>query len=253
MRVLAVPSSIRAPQRRQYLTSFLVNDTVAIDAGTLAYGLARRQQARIKHIFLTHTHLDHIASLPIFLDTVYDGSGDCVTIHATAAVLDCLRRDVFNNRVWPDFIAISEQAPPYLKLHEIEPRRAVEVEGLRITPIPVNHVVECQGYVIGDGRSSVVFSSDTGPTEEIWRVAAALPDLKAVFLECTFPNDLAWLADLAKHLTPVMVEKECAKIPAGARILAVHLHSRYRAQVEQELQQVDREIEVVRFGREYPL
>jgi len=253
MRIVAVPSSIRLPRQRQYLTSFVVNGTVAIDAGTLAYGLTRRQQSRIKHIFITHTHLDHIASLPIFLDTVYDGTGDCVTIHATAATIDCLRRDVFNNRVWPDFIAISEQVPPYLKLDEIEPRQTIEVDGLRLTPIPVNHAVETHGYLVRDSQSSVVFSSDTGPTEEIWQVARSLPDLKAVFLECTFPNDLAWLADLAKHLTPVLAAKECAKIPPGVRILAVHLHSRYRLQVKQELEQVDREIEVVRFGQEYEL
>lgn len=249
MRILAVPSSTRSPRRRQVLTSFLINGVVALDAGALAFGLSRRQQRRIKHIFLSHTHLDHLASLPMFLDTVYDGSGDCVTIHGTAPTLQALRADVFNNRLWPDFVAISERVPPYLKLQELTPRKPVEAAGLRITPIPVNHVVDCQGFAVEDEDSAVIFSSDTGPTEEIWRFAHTLARLRAVYLEVTFPNAMAWLADLARHLTPALAEQECAKIPARARVLAVHLHARHRAKVEKELAGVSR-IEIARFGKE---
>jgi ribonuclease BN (tRNA processing enzyme) len=251
VRILPVPSSTRQPAKLQYLSSYVINDTVVIDAGSVAFGLPREQQLKIKHILVSHTHLDHLASLPMFLDTVYDGTGDCATIHGTAATLASLRQDLFNNRLWPDFIAISEQVPPYLKLREMTPRQPLEVADLRITPIPVDHVIECMGFVVEDGKSAVVFSSDTGPTEELWQAARALSNLKAVFLEVTFPNDMAWLADRAKHLTPALAQEERRKIPEQARVLAVHLHSRHRPQVEKEISQLETRLEIARFGKEY--
>lgn len=252
MQVFPVPSSVRAPATRQYLTSFVVNEAVSIDAGAIGFGLTQKQQRKIKHIFVTHTHLDHLASLPMFLDCVYDGSGDCVTIHGTASTLDCLQRDLFNNRLWPDFIAISKTVPPYLKLQELQPRRPLEFEGMRITPIPVHHVIECMGYIVEDRDAAVVFSSDTGPTEEIWQAAHGLANLKAVFLEATFPDDMSRLADIAKHLTPTLLAQEAKKIPSHARILAVHLHTRLRAEVEAGIaEQNIPNLEIARFGKTY--
>src|SRR5262249_25505895 len=158
---------------------------------------------------------DHLASLPIFLDNVYTGNEDCVTVYGTEPVLDCLRKDVFNDRLWPDLVTLSGQGRPFLKLHLLEPGRTVIVEGLSLTPVPVQHAVPTVGFLVSDEQSTVVIPSDTSPTHEIWERAREAKNLKAVFLEATFPKKMAWLAELAQHLTPELFAQEAAKAPAG--------------------------------------
>jgi ribonuclease BN (tRNA processing enzyme) len=235
--VTLVPSATgEGSAEQQFLTTLLINDTVAIDAGSLGLYGRPAQQAQVKHLLLSHSHIDHLASLPIFLDTVYRGDGDCPTLYAGDSVLDCLRRDLFNNRVWPDFIGFSATQPPYLKLQRIEPGQALIVDGLRVTPVEVNHVVPTLGFVVEDAHAAVVFTSDTGPTEVIWEHANRLPHLKAVFMEVTFPDELAWLADRARHLTPALFAREAQKVKRPVTFLAVHIHSRQRAAVVEQLQ-----------------
>jgi hypothetical protein len=72
---------------------------------------------------------------------------------------------------------------PFPKLAVLQPGRTVELEWLRITPIPANHGVPTVGFVVEDEAAAVVLPSDTGPTEKIWRFANRLPNLKAAFLE----------------------------------------------------------------------
>ena len=117
-------------------------------------------------------------------------------------MLDCLRRDLFNDRMWPDFIALSSAERTFLKLQTLDPGVTVELDGLRITPVDVHHSVPTQGFLVEDATSAVVVASDTGPTEEIWRRANELANLQAVFLEATFPDSMAQLAALSGHLTP---------------------------------------------------
>jgi cAMP phosphodiesterase len=237
VRVTLVPSSVgeRGRRHRQFLTSFLLNDTVAIDAGSLGLYRTPRHQQRIRHLFLTHTHLDHLASLAAFIDNAYTGDGNCVTLYGNDAVLDCLRRDFFNNRVWPDLIRISQERPPYLRLQQLEPGQPVHVEGLRVTPIPVNHTVPTLGFLVEEGTKAILFPSDTGPTEACWQYANGAADLRGVFLEATFPEELAWLAEVAGHLTPSLFAQEVRKVTKPVPFIAVHIHPRYRAQVVREL------------------
>ena len=234
MQVILVPGWVAGGQQ-QYMTSLLVNGTVALDAGGLGLYRTPREQARVKHLFLSHSHQDHIASLPMFLDNAYQGDGDCVTVYAGAAVLDTLRSDVFNGRVWPDFIQLSTERAPYLKLRQIEAGETVEAGGLRVTAVPVRHTVPTFGYIVEDGTSAFVFSADTAPTEEIWQRANRTPNLKLVFLEVTFPDELAWLADVAKHLTPSLFLAEARKLQQPVTVIAIHLHPRHRRQVIREL------------------
>jgi cAMP phosphodiesterase len=236
VQVTLVPSATGGRAARlQFLTTYLLNQAVAIDAGCLGLYGSPEQQAAVKHVLLTHSHIDHLAALAPFLINTYAGDGDCPTIYGSAAVLDCLRRDLFNDRVWPDFIRVSTAQPPYLKLHELFPGRTIECAGVRITPVPVNHVVPTLGFIVEDGTAAVVFPSDTGPTEEIWTVANRTPQLKGVFLEAAFPNALAPLAEVSKHLTPSLFAREVAKVQPGVRFLAVHLHARSRRAIVSEL------------------
>jgi ribonuclease BN (tRNA processing enzyme) len=221
-----------------YLTSFLIDDTLAIDAGCLGFFRTPREQARIKHVLLSHSHIDHIASLPVFLENVY-GEPSVVTVHGSEWVLNCLQTDLFNDRVWPDFIRLSRKDPALLKTAVLSPLVPVQLDGLTITPVPVDHVVPTIGFLVEDATTAVVISSDTGPTEEIWRRANALPNLKAVFLEVTFPNAMAGLAAQAKHHTPLSFGEEMRKLRQTVPVLAYHIKAQYREQVVKELHELE--------------
>jgi ribonuclease BN (tRNA processing enzyme) len=219
-----------------FLSSYLVDEVVAIDAGGLGFMDDLAAQQRIEHIFITHSHMDHIGSLPIFLDTVSQAEDRCVTVHAGAATLESLRRDVFNDRVWPDFIGMSEKGSPFVKLALLEPGRPVEAGGLRLTPLAVDHVVPTIGFLIEAPGVMVAIPSDTGPTDSFWREAGASPYLKAVFLEASFPDAMSELAMLSKHLTPAMFAAEARKLPRPVPFVAVHIKPRFYNQVVAELQ-----------------
>jgi len=223
----------------QYLTTFLIDDAIAIDAGSLGFVRSPTEQRRIRDVFLSHTHIDHIASLPIFLENVYvENSGSAVKVHAGEAVLQSLHSDVFNDRVWPDFFQLSKLGKKFVESAVLTPGTPVTIGRLRITPVPVNHVVPTLGFIVEDDKSAVVFSADTAATEEIWRRANDLPNLKAVFLEVTFPKELTALADLTKHLTPEGFAAEMRKVTRPVPFYAFHLKPRFAAQVLKELEEL---------------
>jgi ribonuclease BN (tRNA processing enzyme) len=251
VKITLVPSAVGV-QAEQLLTSFLVNDRIAIDAGALGFHLELRWQADIRHIFITHSHLDHVASLPIFLDNVFQMTQGPVMVYAGEAVQQCLRLDIFNDRVWPNFLEFSVNDHPFVQMVTIQSGRCVQVEGVRITPVAVHHVVPTLGLILEDEGAAVVFSSDTGPTEEIWQLASKTPNLKAVFLEATFPNAMSGLAQISAHLTPAGFMREMKKLPQQVPFLAVHLKAAFRDQVCKELLAYrDPRVEIAKFGTPY--
>ena len=221
---------------RQYVSSYLVNDNVAIDAGCLGLCGSPHDQERVRHVLLTHAHADHTASLPFFIENVWTPSPDCPTLYGSAETLATVRRSIFNDEVWPDFVAMSEGMPPFVRVQTVQPEVPINVGGLTITPVKVNHTVPTLGYVVQDGRSAVIFAGDSGPTNRIWEVAREVPHLKAVFLEASFPNRMKEIAEAAMHLTSEMFGREAAKVPAGVKIIAVHMKVRYRDEITRELQ-----------------
>jgi ribonuclease BN (tRNA processing enzyme) len=249
-----IPSSVTSTAQEPllYLTSCLCNDSVVIDAGSIGFWRTPIEQARIRHVLLTHTHMDHVASLPIFVENAYEGRSQGVTIHGSTPVLDSCQRDIFNDRIWPDFVALSRGDKPFVHLAPFEPGQTRELEGLRFTAIELNHVVPTVGYLISDAQASVAFVTDTGPTDEIWQHANARPDLKAVFLEITFPNAMSWLADVSKHLTAATFAQEVGKLTRPVRIIVTHIKPRYRQEVMAELRALNLpQVEVVCPGSTY--
>jgi ribonuclease BN (tRNA processing enzyme) len=254
VKVFLVPSTMTSigAEGHQYLTSFLVNDTVAIDAGSIGLFGTPQEQARVKHVFLSHTHIDHVASLPLFVENVYEARADCVTVYGSDVVLDCLQRDVFNNRIWPDFIGMSAGDAPFLKLQRLESGKTVHVDGLRVTPVAVDHAVPTMGFIVADDNAAVVFPSDTGPTDEIWALANQERNLKAVFLEVTFPDEMAWLAALSKHHTPATFARDVQKLRRPVQIIAIHLKPASADHVVSELEALGLpNLELRRIGHPY--
>ncbi len=254
MKITLLPSSVSPPAQAPgyYLMSYVINDTLAVDAGSLGFFGLPQEQARVRHIFISHTHIDHVASLPIFVDNVYDPAREPVTVYGSEEVLASLRQDLFNGRLWPDFIALSRQQAPFLQLQPLVAGRPITLAGLRVTPVPVSHAVPTMGFIVDDGQAAVVIPSDTGPTEDIWERASALPHLQAVFLEAAFPNALASLAEIAGHLTPALFGLETRKVKRPALFLAVHVKPRFAATVTHELQALGLpNLEMAEYGKSY--
>jgi ribonuclease BN (tRNA processing enzyme) len=236
----------------QFLTSYVINDCVAIDAGVIGFQQELSRQSAIRHIFLSHSHIDHLASLPMFLENVFGMNEAPVTLHAGEAVQECLRLDLFNGRLWPNFLELKVDQRAFVTLQTLRGGESVEVEGLRITPVAVHHVVPTFGFIIEDAGAAIVISSDTGPTEEIWQRARASANLKAVFLEATFPEAMTGLADVSRHLTTRGLVREMQKLGRPVPFFAVHLKARFRENVTRELL-ANRlpELQIAQFGTTY--
>lgn len=254
MKITLIPSGHAAAggTPHQYLTSYLVNERVAIDAGCIGFWHGADEQAAIRHIFLSHTHIDHLASLPIFLENIAGLRQAPVTLHASETVQQSLRLDLFNGRVWPNFLELMIDKKPLVAMETLQSGQCVAVEGLRITPVAVDHAVPTLGFIVEDQDAAVVIVSDTGPTTEIWTRASQMANLKAVFLEASFPDDWAELASRTKHLTPAGFIGEMKKLARPARFIAVHLKAQFRDRLTQELLAHRlANVEIAQFGAAY--
>jgi ribonuclease BN (tRNA processing enzyme) len=220
---------------RQYVSSYLINETIAVDAGCLGLLGTPGEQETIRHVFLTHSHFDHTATLPIFVENAWTPTGECPRIYGSSETLDAVQRHIFNDVMWPDFVSLSKKMHPFLRLCPLDTELPVEVDGLHITPVRVNHVVPTFGYVINDDHTAVIVAGDTGPTERLWEVAHQTAGLRAVFLEACFPNSMKRLAETSFHLTPEMFAGEVGKMPHGIKVVATHIKVRYRDDIVREL------------------
>ena len=237
MKVYIVPSSVGGSNRNQILATCIVNDTVAIDAGVLGMLSPLDAQRRVKHVFLSHSHLDHLATLPLFVDNVYVHGPECPSVWGHPHALETLQRDIFNDRVWPDMIRLGGEESPFLHLHPLAAEQAVEVEGLRITPIELKHVVPVYGHLVEEQATgvSVLFVSDTGPSDRVWEIANQTPGLKCLFLEASFPNNMTWLAEKAAHLTPELFRNELAKLKRPVPVQVIHVKVAFEAKIHEEI------------------
>jgi len=222
------------------MTSFLIDDQVALDAGATTRALTINEQKKIRHVLISHTHMDHTATLPFLVENTFDPNTDPITIYATPKVLANVRRHLFNNDTWPDFTCIPDQNFPSVTFEEVkaeEPFVISDLPGgdLEITAIPVNHIVPTMGFVLRQGGRSIIFSSDTGPTERIWEVARETKDLQAVITECSFPNRMQNIADVSLHLSPQTLAVEVAKMRRDVPVYIYHLKPPFLEEIRSEL------------------
>ena len=204
-------------------TSLLVDDDVLIDAGTGVGDLSLDALLKIDHIFVTHTHLDHIAAIPLLLDTVMGLRTKPVTVHATAQVIRILRRHIFNWLIWPDFNMIPNVENPFLVYSEICVGESVRIHHKTITALPANHVVPAVGYQINSGASSLVFTGDTAGGTDFWNAVNKIENLKYLIIETAFSNAEAELAELSKHLCPDTLVRELVELTGKPETYITHL------------------------------
>jgi ribonuclease BN (tRNA processing enzyme) len=221
------------------MTSFLIGGTVAVDAGAITRALTLAEQRAIRHVIITHTHIDHTSSLPFLIENLFGNGAEPVSIYGTRSVLEAVRRHLFNNDTWPDFSTIPNQLYPSVRFQVIEPEApfaiATDDGELEVTPVSVNHVVPTTGLLLRQGGSSVLFTSDTGPTERVWELANAADGLSAVITECSFPNRLQAVADASLHLTPQTLAGELAKLNRDVTVYLYHFKPPYLEELRAEL------------------
>lgn len=193
-------------------TSLLVDQDILVDAGTGVGDLSMEELLQIDHIFVTHSHLDHIACIPLLLDTVMGFRTEPITVHASKETLDALRSHIFNWKIWPDFNAIPDASNPFLRYNEIELDETLTLKGRHFTAVPANHVIPAVGYQVDSGENSLVFTGDTTECPALWEKVNQIPNLKYLIIETAFSNAELVLAKLSKHLCPSMLVNELAQL-----------------------------------------
>ncbi len=221
LRVLGCSGGIGGQHNRT--TSFLVDQDILIDAGTGVGDLSLGELTLIDHIFVTHSHLDHVNSIAFFLDSVGALRPKPVTVYATAATIETLKKHLFNWVIWPDFTQIPTPEQPWLRYEEVEVGKVIDLGGRRITVLPAIHTVPAVGYLLDSGKASLVFTGDTGPNDALWEVVNRIENLKFLIIETAFSNKERHLAEISRHLCPETLAEELAKLERNAEIYITHL------------------------------
>jgi len=234
------------------MTCLLVNGTIALDAGSLSQALTIESQKEVQSILLSHSHMDHTNSLPFFIENVYGKSSGAVDIYASAATVYALRKYLFNNATWPDFTRLPNHLVPSVRFHEFESEMPVVIDGVKFTPIAVDHLVPTHGFLIEADGVAVLWSSDTGPTQRFWEIANRTPNLKALCIDTSFDNSLQRVADVSLHLTPKTLEVELRKLQKKVPILLHHLKPPCVQRIHEEIRQLGNpDLEFLEQGKEY--
>jgi len=205
-------------------TSMLLDEDILIDAGTGVGDLSLNEMAKIDHVFVTHSHLDHVTSIPFIVDSVGYMRGKPLVIHATEATQDILKQHLFNWKIWPDFSEIPNKNKPHMRHENIAVGITVELEGRRITPLPANHVVPAVGFHIDSGKSSLVFTGDTTTNDPFWVVVNKIQNLRYLIIETAFCNREKELAITSKHLCASMLAESLNKLERNPKIYITHLN-----------------------------
>lgn len=234
------------------MTSFLIDDTVALDAGWVSSALSLPEQERVKDIFISHPHLDHTCTLPFLIDNNFAAPGFALRIYALPEVIASMKSHLFNNHTWPDFTCLPNDLTPVLKLVPVHPEQPVEVNGLTVTAVKVSHNIPTAGYMVDDGKAALAYSSDTGPTERFWKVVNRLPRLRAVVTETSFPSEMGDLARVSGHLTPALLRGELAKLDRDVPVYIYGTKPRFVAEIERQLKALkDRRVKLLVQGKTY--
>ncbi|MCB1935591.1 MAG: 3',5'-cyclic-nucleotide phosphodiesterase [Nitrosomonas sp.] len=204
-------------------TSILVDSDILIDAGTGVGNLTFDELSQIDHIFVTHSHLDHIVFIPFLVDTVGFLRKNPITVYATQATLDTLKQHLFNWEIWPDFTKIPDARNPYMRYEAISQGGIIDLGGRKIMPLPANHVVPSVGYLIDSGRASLVFTGDTTTNDALWPIVNAIDNLEYLIIETAFCENKKDIAIRSKHLCPSLLCAELAKLKSKVEIYITHL------------------------------
>lgn len=198
----------------------------------------------IKVYLISHAHLDHVAGLVI--NSPEDTSKP---IFAMDSVIDFLRDDLFNRKIWPNFG--SEGVVPILgqyQYHRVQIAKQVSLgeTGMQMEAFLLSHpgCYESTAFLIESSGSYVAYFGDTSPDatekvkhlESVWKRLAPLVQegrLKGIFLECSYVDrkkeqlfghlDAKYLMEELTHLASFVNASNPKQALKGLKVLVVHI------------------------------
>lgn len=234
-------------------SSFLLDESLLLDAGTVCAALDPQAQSTISDLLLTHAHFDHLADLPFLVENGLGRRHQPLRIWAPEPVLQVVAEHLFNDAIWPDFSRAQGAYPPQIEYCPLPAGQVSRVAGFEVRWARTNHPVFAVGYGLQRHDSAVLISGDTGPTEELWQLANALPQLQGVFVETSFPDRLAATAAGSGHLTPASLQAELVKLNRPQLPVKVfHLKPRFLDEIVTELDALeDPRLQILHGGEEF--
>jgi ribonuclease BN (tRNA processing enzyme) len=207
-------------------TSFLIDDDVLVDAGTGVGDLTLDEMNRVGHVLLTHSHLDHVAALPLMIDAVASQLMQPVQVYALPGTIAALKRHIFNDVIWPDFSRIPSTASPFLSFQEIEVGQTLEIAGKHVEVLPAVHTVPAAGFAVSTGTGGCwVFTGDTERNPAFWQRLNEL-NVAALVIETAFSNREKDLAQRSLHLSPQALANELDGIDKRKRFPIFITHTK---------------------------
>ena len=204
-------------------TSFLLDGTTLIDAGTGVCDLALEDLRGIRDIFITHSHLDHVGGIPLLVDTIFDALDTPLTLHGLPETLDALKTHMFNNVMWPDFSRIPNGDDPVMQYHAMRPGERVAVGDGHVEMLPVRHVIPAVGYYLQGPRRALAMSGDTTTNDCFWEALNQREQLDILVVEAAFPNREKAISELAYHYCPEALGADMTKLRHRPEVYITHL------------------------------
>jgi len=205
-----------------HTTCIRVNESTLIDAGTGLLSLTLNELEKIDYVFLTHSHIDHILALPLMADSIGSRREKPIEVLGCSETIATLKKHIFNGLIWPDFSILPSKKNPYLTFKEIMSNSKQTRTDVSLTPFYVNHTVKCFGYKISSNNCSIIFSADTGPSENLIDMINKTKNLKAVIIDVSFADEKSSIAKAAKHFHPANFLAELKKIKNEQKIYITH-------------------------------
>jgi len=256
LRVLGCSGGV---QRGGRTTAFLVDEDILVDAGSGVGDLTLDEMARIRHVFLTHSHLDHVAFLPLLLDTLFERLSGAdlgpLTVHAQSITLQALRTHIFNGIVWPDFTRLPDPERPVVRLAPMESGEVRDLRGRTITMVPAHHSVPAAGFHLAAPTSALAFSGDCTTNDVFWGALNGCERLDHLIVEAAFPDDREDLAVAAGHYTPRLLGADLARLAHDPVVWITHRMPDKEVRILEECQQSmpGREVRPLVTGEVLPL
>jgi cAMP phosphodiesterase len=231
LQVLGCAGTI-SPEART--SAFLVNDTFLLDGGTICSALDPDRIARIRQIFISHPHFDHIKGIPSLAETlIFMETAEPVTIVGSPATVDAIRSHIMNNVVWPDFSRLPSAEQPVVRYRAIAPGEALDMDGVTVTPCRLHGNPADYGYRLTDGSTTLLYTSDIGADARL-ETAGPVPD--ALIIEVSFPDDKRDLAARTGHITPSLLKEMLGRLPSLPRAIYVtHIKTYFREEIVRQM------------------
>ncbi len=216
IRVLGCSGGIGAGSRTSAL---LVDNDVLIDAGTGIGDLSLEDLDSIRHVFLTHAHLDHVAGLPMLVDRIFDENFvEPLTVYAREETLRAIQDHLFNGVIWPDFAMLPSPEKPMLRYQVTSPGDTVTINYRDFYAVDVMHTVPTLGFTVQNSGGAFAVSGDTKTNETLWPVLNACDNLRVLVIEVSFPDEMEQLATQSGHYCPKTLTRDLERLEHAPEI-----------------------------------